>query len=80
MVAPADASATLLHLHGQVLRLIASVTGIHCDGLGHAARSLRRVGGMTNATAKQFVALDTSAARARHVTAPRCSLPLDMAS
>eukprot|EP00969_Alexandrium_andersonii_P090957 4014881-Alexandrium_andersonii.AAC.1 len=46
-MAARDANALLLHLHGQVLRLIAGLTGAHYDGLGHAARSLRRVGGVS---------------------------------
>ena len=59
----------ILALHGRLLRALAVEVGQHFQGLAQAARSLKRAGRLSPATASKLTKVDTAFNLVRHVTA-----------
>ena len=66
-----DAACLVAEVHGRLVRLVASATGQHFQGLRAASSSLRRNGLITNRLARQLTRLDDAFAVIRHITSVR---------
>ena len=62
------AAALALEAHGRLIRLAAQAGGLHCQGLGALAASLRRSGSTSSRLLRRLFQLDAAAGVLRHIT------------
>ena len=62
------AAALTLEAHGRLIRLLAKIGGLHCQGLGALAASLRRSGCTSSRLLRRLSQLDAAAGVLRHIT------------
>ena len=68
-----EANYLVVLAHGSSLRALSDAAGEHFEGLGVAARLLRKRKLLSNKLAKKLVRLDECAAILRHITKASCS-------